>query len=119
MNRCYFVCLLLKEQSLFTEKKKKKLCQAEIKYIFKDKKGSEKKKKKPHTSQTSHYPLGRFPLGICNHIYIWAGVEEGVSQVALVVKNLPASAGDDRNMRLIPGLERSPGRGHGYPFQCS
>ena len=23
MNRCYFVCLLLKEQSLFTEKKKK------------------------------------------------------------------------------------------------
>ena len=35
------------------------------------------------------------------------------SQVALVVKNLPANAGDVRDTSSIPGLERSPGRGHG------
>ena len=33
---------------------------------------------------------------------------EGASQVALVVKNLPASAGDIRDMGSIPGLGRSP-----------
>ena len=31
-----------------------------------------------------------------------------------MVKNLPANAGDVRNMGLIPGLGRSPG-GHGSP----
>ena len=41
------------------------------------------------------------------------------SQVALVVKNLPASAGDVRDMGLIPGLGRSPEGGHGNPLQCS
>ena len=30
------------------------------------------------------------------------------SQVALEVKNLPASVGDKRDKGLIPGLERSP-----------
>ena len=34
--------------------------------------------------------------------------------MVLVVKNLPANAGDVRNMGLIPGLGRSPG-GHGSP----
>ena len=33
------------------------------------------------------------------------------SQVELVVKNLPANAGDTRDAGLIPGLERSPGKG--------
>ena len=41
------------------------------------------------------------------------------SQVALVVKNLPASAGDARDMGSIPGSGRSPGEGKGNPFQCS
>ena len=41
------------------------------------------------------------------------------SQVALVVKNLPTSAGDIRDMGLIPGLGRSPGGGHGNPLQYS
>ena len=41
------------------------------------------------------------------------------SQVALVVKNLPANAGDIRDMGLIPGSGRSPGRGNGNPLQCS
>ena len=33
-----------------------------------------------------------------------------------VVKNPPANAGD---LGLIPGLERSPGEGNGYPLQYS
>ena len=41
------------------------------------------------------------------------------SQVALVVKNPPASAGDKRDMGLISGLGRSPGEGHGNPLQYS
>ena len=39
------------------------------------------------------------------------------SQVALVVKNLPANAGDIRDWDLIPGLERSSGVGNGNPLQ--
>ena len=38
-------------------------------------------------------------------------------QVALVVKNLPAKAGDARDAGLIPGLGRSPGGGNGNPLQ--
>ena len=41
------------------------------------------------------------------------------SQVVLMVKNLPANAGDIRNMGLIPGSGRSPGGGNGNPFQYS
>ena len=41
------------------------------------------------------------------------------SQVALVVKKPPASAGDIRDVGSIPGLGRSPGGGHGIPFQYS
>ena len=40
-------------------------------------------------------------------------------QVALVLKNLPANVRDLRDMRLIPGSRRYPGRGHGNPFQYS
>ena len=36
--------------------------------------------------------------------------KEGASQVVLVIKNLPASAGDERHMDLILGLGRFPGR---------
>ena len=36
-----------------------------------------------------------------------------------MVKNMPASAGDIRDVGLIPGLGRSPGGGHGNPFQYS
>ena len=32
-----------------------------------------------------------------------------------MVKNLPASAGDTRDVGLIPGSERSPRGGHGIP----
>ena len=41
------------------------------------------------------------------------------SQVALAVKNLLGSAGDLRDVGLIPGSGRLPGGGHGNPLQCS
>jgi len=41
------------------------------------------------------------------------------TQVVLVVKNLPANAGDAKDMGSIPGLGRSPGEGNGNPFQYS
>ena len=34
-----------------------------------------------------------------------------------MVKNPPASAGDVRDLSLIPGSGRSPGGGHGNPLQ--
>ena len=37
----------------------------------------------------------------------------------LVVKNLPADAGDIRDVGLIPGSGRSPGEAHGNPLQYS
>ena len=40
-------------------------------------------------------------------------------QVALVVKNLPASAGDPRYLGSIPGSVRSAGGGHGNPLRYS
>ena len=43
----------------------------------------------------------------------------GASQVALVVKSLPANAGDTRDAGPIPGSGRPPGETHGTPLQCS
>ena len=39
--------------------------------------------------------------------------------MALLVKNLLPNATDIRNVGLTPGLERSPGGGHGNPLQYS
>ena len=47
-------------------------------------------------------------------LYMWC-----ISQVVLVVKNLPASAGDVRDTGLIPRSERSTGVGNGNPLQYS
>ena len=52
------------------------------------------------------------------HFYLRVD-KEGASQVALVVKSLPAKAGDLRDMGLIPGSGRSPGGGHSNPLQYS
>ena len=41
------------------------------------------------------------------------------TQVVPVVKNLPANAGDTRDVSWIPGLGRSPGVGNGIPLQYS
>ena len=47
------------------------------------------------------------------YMSIWA------SQVALVVKNLPANVGDIRRAGSVPALERSPGGGPGNLLQYS
>ena len=43
----------------------------------------------------------------------------GASQVALVIKNLPASVEDKRDTGSIPQSERSPGGGHGNSLEYS
>ena len=43
----------------------------------------------------------------------------GTSQLALMVKNPPANAGDIRDKGLIPVLGRSPEGGHGNPLHYS
>ena len=50
---------------------------------------------------------------IFTYITTWA------SQVAIVVKNLSANAGDVRDVGSIPGSGRSPGGGYGNPLQYS
>ena len=37
--------------------------------------------------------------------FLWARVSQGASQVALVIKNPPANAGDIRNKGSVPGQE--------------
>ena len=46
------------------------------------------------------------------HMFTWA------SQVVLVVKNLPANAGNSRDSHSILGSGRSLREGHGNLFQC-
>ena len=53
--------------------------------------------------------LGRSP-GEGIYIYIWLPYIFMASQVAQVVKNLPANAGDLRVTGPVPGLGRSPQR---------
>ena len=57
-------------------------------------------------------PWGRKELGMTERFSL-------TSLWALVVKNLPAKAGDVRDVSLIPGSGRSPGEGHGNLLQCS
>ena len=54
------------------------------------------------------------------HQYLGGTVDSvGASQVRLVVKNLPANAGDIRDLDLIPESGRPPGGGNGNPLQYS
>ena len=46
-------------------------------------------------------------------------VKKNLIYMVLVVKNPLSNAGDVRDIGSIPGLGRSPGRGHGNPFQCN
>ena len=50
---------------------------------------------------------------------MWVRKNKWVSQVALVIKNLPADAGDAKDVGSIPGLGRSPGVGKGNLLQDS
>ena len=52
-----------------------------------------------------------------NHIFDYRDL--GASQVVLVVKNPPASAGDIKDAGSISGSGRSPGGGHGNLLQYS
>ena len=45
------------------------------------------------------------------------GEDVWASYGALVVKNLPANAGDIRDVGSVPGLGRSPGEENGNPLQ--
>ena len=49
----------------------------------------------------------------------YIGVEPVGFPGSSVVKNLPANAGDIRDVGLIPVSGKSPGEGHGYPLQYS
>ena len=49
----------------------------------------------------------------------FASGQRGASLVVQLVKNLPANAGDARDLGSVPGLGRSPRVGNGYPFQYS
>ena len=56
------------------------------------------------------------------HYFLWLsnippGIFHGTSQVVLLVKNLPANAGDTRAAGLIPESGRSFGGGHSNPLQ--
>ena len=53
---------------------------------------------------------------ICLFMHIYTNE---ASYVLLVVKNLPANAGDIRDVGLIPGSGRSLEGGHGNPLQHS
>ena len=48
-----------------------------------------------------------------------SGADRVLSQVVLVVKNLPANAGGVRDSGSISGSGRSPGEENGNPLQCS
>ena len=60
-----------------------------------------------------------FPNSLIQEIPFLLEYKDRASQVALVVKNLPANAGDIRDRGSIPGLGGSPGGGHGRPLQYS
>ena len=58
-------------------------------------------------------------LHICTyiHILIYICIHIPASQMAPVVKNLPANTGDATDVGSIPGSGRSPGEGNGNPLQ--
>ena len=62
-----------------------------------------------HHSTEDTFSLGVLP----------SGKQVRASQMVLMVKNLPANAGDPRDTGSIPGLGRSPGGGNGNPLQYS
>ena len=64
-------------------------------------------------------PGPSFSLQGYTHQFVRPSVGDGASQVALMVKNPPANAGDLRDEGLTPGSARSPGEGHGNPLQYS
>ena len=70
-----------------------------------------------HRSLVGSSPSGRKELGTTEWLILTYLNRIWSSQVALVVKNLTANAGDIRVMGLIPGSGRSPGGVHDNPLQ--
>ena len=72
-------------------------------------------------SSSASYPRGgALRMGSLQIILLQSPYEIiRASHMAPVVKNLPAKARDIRDTGSIPELGRSPGRGHGNPFQNS
>ena len=64
-------------------------------------------------------PFPSLPTHCCPEVFSAVTGLCRTFQVALVVKNLPAHAGDIRDVGSIPRLGRSPGGGHGNPLQYS
>ena len=58
------------------------------------------------------------PIINTNHSYLVIKVTR-TSQVAIVIKNPPANAGNIRDLGLISGSGRCPGVGNGNPLQYS
>ena len=56
---------------------------------------------------------------IITPIYYHSSNIRRTSHVVLLIKKLPANAGDIRDTGSIPGFGRSPGEGHGNPLQYS
>ena len=52
-----------------------------------------------------------------SEVFWGLGIGGSASQAGLVIKNLPANAGDIRCTGTIPGSGRSPAGGHGNPLQ--
>ena len=65
-----------------------------------------------NTSAIWEAPVQLQPLWL-SKIYPFMILHTYVSQVKLMVKNLPANVGDTRDLGLIPGSRRSPGVGNG------
>ena len=55
----------------------------------------------------------------CEHRFSPGYGHSGAAQIVLVVKNLPANAGDVRDTGSIPGSGRPCEGGHGNPLQYS
>ena len=71
-----------------------------------------------NTSAIWEAPVQLRPLWF-SKIYPFMVLHTYASQAMLMVKNLPANAGDIRDMGLIPGLGKSPGVGNVTLFQYS
>ena len=73
------------------------------------------------SSKWSDQELVPYPSTVTSLFSIWELVynSRGDSQMALVVKNPLARAGEVRAASSTPGLGRSPGGGHGNPLQYS
>ena len=115
-------CTLYSESERKEKVKIAQLCLTLCKKMFKIQRGHEMKGNWP---SYDIYILGNIPsVEQLFKLFVLLSFSSSfqhtrASLVALVVKNLPANAGDLRDSNLIPGSGRCPGGGHGNPHQYS